>query len=251
MTYWILVGMIACAIVIVLVVSSEQGASVAPDADESESETGQVTARTIRWTAMVDSHSVPAGSPSWPSLVASSRPDLNPTVFLPDSLTVAELRKLVTNEDPAPDLVSFAVGLDDLLAGTSLPDVEEELSRLLQDLSNRGSLCVVGTIPDVSRLELPASEGINAADLGMLTRRWNASIRRVCDEFGCAVVDLFDLSALGQRTLLRDADSGDIGTPLNQQALADRFGRAIDVIIDSPSYTSGSASSVLAPLPEE
>lgn len=204
MGYWILVGMIVCGIALVIVVLAMRDAPRAgvEDNDRSGGSPASPNTRTspnldspssqpIGWLAFVPSHS----GHRWPERIASGHSDVRLQLRPIADMTV---ERLASSLDPATDdetygIVSFLVGLDDILSGMPRENFQERLDQLLDTVDRHSVIAVLGNVPDLSQLGLPGTTGLSEIDLRRVSEEWNATIADSARRHEADVIDLFNL----------------------------------------------------------
>jgi len=232
MGYWIIVGMIVCSfgmIVIALSVDSRPVQDRSPLGDQPEaspsSRLGPSTVGTFdieyTWTAFV----VAGTATAWPERSGAPPPGWDLSVNALSDPSARGLRAALDNhlKTESPRLITTQVGLIDILSGVELQTFSSDLASVLEELYDRNISAIVGTIPDLSELSIPALAAVDAKALLLLTQRWNAEIVSLLNRFDVKAVDLLDVRRSTTSGPGADLSGFAIATTLDQEAIAARF----------------------------
>ncbi len=239
MGYWILLGLIACTVGMVLVALNTldtrrpetepmyPGAPL-PDAVAitRRSNLTHADSSAVVWVALVhESVVVP-----WPLRMA--RPDglTDPDIRRLLGLTVRDVDTSLVAYDHGASIgvLSFQVGLDDILAGTSIDEAIDALAMLLARLESFGTMVVIGTIPDLCTTRLAESAGISTSSLSQVTRAWNEALAEIAHAHNADVVDLSSIAGPPMSADIVDEPTRVLHSGFDQGAIAARFAPAIE-----------------------
>ena len=218
MGFWLLMAMLACALVAIVV-----SLTLEPPPD------GRWQLRRLegtgRWLAVVPERRDRGGTGWADRLAGLMPPSVEPHIVPQPGATLAELapaiREIVAQR--APDVLLVWTALDDVLAGVSLPEYELTLNTLLSDLDARGVTGVIGNVPDLARLPGAIGAGLAEPELRHLTDRWNGAIARLAHHHRALVADLRDLAPEPVLVANLDADRAEGGDTATPAAIAERF----------------------------
>jgi hypothetical protein len=191
MGFWILMAMLACAliaVVVALAIERSDTATKAPPRGDGS----------LRWLAVVAERS---DSPSrdWAGQLADLLPPtVEPQIVHAPGPTLTALQPSIQVEVAAraPNVLLMWTALDDVLNGVSLSDYELTLGQILASLDDAGIAAVVGNVPDLTRLPGAVGAGLPEQELRDLTDRWNAAIARLAHHHGALVADLSELAPI-------------------------------------------------------
>ena len=248
MGYWIVVAMIACAIAAVV-------AAIANDDSRPRPRPNPGRARSVVWAALGASDATGEGTPepatdNWVARLAASLPAVTVHNFGVSGSRLADARRdqLPRALATSPDVVSFWLVANDLLAGVPLPAYERDLAAVLDALVAADCRVVLGNLPDLARGPALGAAADQATLLRLTVMHWNAAITRLATAHGAEVVDLF---ALGRELDARRDFFGPDGfhpSPAGHARLADLFRPAIEraltaagepALSDPPQLSSG------------
>lgn len=248
MGYWILIGLIVCATGMVLVAldTLDRGRTATnPSAGSPHSSNWmsgfsnprvqETTRATVVWTAFVP---VLVGEP-WPSRIPISGEPTQLVIQRLSSLTMSEIFAAVTADGrfASHGVISCQIGIDDILAGSDIDTFSDRLAAFLRHLESRGTIAVIGTVPDLSSSGLPASLGIAAKPMRDMTQAWNDVIVDHAHSHGA---ELVDLTAIASTAIHNDSAVDFARSPhagYDQSDIAARFAPAIERAMHRASMT--------------
>ena len=189
--YWVVVAMVALALIAVLVAATAEGA---------RARAGSTGPGRIVWAALGASDATGEGlaNPATENWVARIGAGLPPDVTVANlgesgsRLADARERQLPAALALGPDVVTLWLVVNDLVTGSSLPEYERDLAAVLTDLSAIDCAVVVGNVPDLTRVPVLLGSPEHGDVLRLAIIHWNAAIARIVAAHGADLVDLFD-----------------------------------------------------------
>ena len=184
--YWIVIGLIAAAVVAVLLATwSERDMPV-----EQEGDAWVVLAASDGTGHGLDD----PGAHAWPALIAGSTLT-SPRIV---NLSIAGLTLDRAVSSVLPDAVQLHprgavvwLVVNDFGMGRPLASYISDLETVLTAFQRVGVAVIVGNLPDLSSLPFFAEASGDPAALRAECARWNEAIAEVAQRYGAAVVDFF------------------------------------------------------------
>lgn len=255
MGYWVVMAIVALAVVAVLI-------AVGSDEEAPEPQENRSAGRSI-WVAIGTNGNAPADSAAtrprhWADLVGVS---LGEHVIAYDftragcTADEAQQDQLAAAVATAPDVVSILLGPDDFRDAEDLGSFERRLWHILTTIRDAGGTPVLASLPDLTGLPSLAAEE-DATALGEELQTWNVAIARIVaaadgelvasagDQCGKAE-ELF--TERGGRFILTDAGQRWFASLMEQPVR-----RLLGLVekIDTPTVAHGTASPPLLTEPE-
>ena len=205
--YWVVIAMLAIAVVAVLV------AVAAEDQSDRPPRPVHGDARSDRAVVILGTAQDDSGN-DWVARLGA---------HLPPSVTVRDLRiaegtlasipreHLASALAAAPALVVLGPPFADIESGVSLTSYEQDLAAILATLATNDIRAVVGNLPRLDTIDPNPMSPERSAMLRLTGEHWNAAIARLASAYGADVVDLDPLS---------DPPTPDLSSP---DRLADLF----------------------------
>jgi acyl-CoA thioesterase I len=112
--------------------------------------------------------------------------------------TAADLRReqLPRGMGSGPQLVTIAIGLNDLVQGRTLAEFSRDLQVIADSVHRTKAAVVISTLPDLSLS--PSAQG-SPASVSRRIQQYNAAIQTVAERYGFQVADLWTASRAASR----------------------------------------------------
>jgi hypothetical protein len=225
MTYWVVMAIVAIAVVAVLI-------AVGSDEEAPEPIERAAGDRSV-WVAVGSNATKPGAndsvSPHWVDLVRDS---LGERVVAYDftragcTAEEAQRDQLAAAVATSPDVVSLLIGPDDFHDAEDLGAFERRLWHVLKTLREAGSVPVLATLPNLITLPSLANEE-NPASLIEEIGAWNVAMERIAAAAGGEIVAWTMMEADATCGLFTEADGRFILTAAGQRWFATLMERPV------------------------